>query len=52
MLALHKKLIVASIPADKYEPLLRLYQRQPWREPGRTAWPWMHFSHSRRPGWE
>ncbi len=32
MLALHEKLAAAAIPADKYEPSVRLYQRQTWRE--------------------
>jgi hypothetical protein len=28
ILALHQKLSAAAIPADKYEPSVRLYQRQ------------------------
>jgi hypothetical protein len=28
MLALHQELAAATVPADKYEPPVRLYQRQ------------------------
>jgi len=32
MLALHEKLAAATVPPDKDEPAVRLYQRQTWRE--------------------
>jgi len=32
MLALHQRKAAATVPPDKDEPAVRLYQRQTWRE--------------------